>query len=95
MGVSTSMKPRSSSWRRKRGDHLRSRDEDRAHVRIGDQVEVALPVSGLHIFQAMPLLGHREQDLGQEIELLDMDAQLAGARAEQVAFGADDVAQVK
>ena len=36
-----------------------------------------------------------EQDLGEERELLRVHAQLAGARAEQIAFDADDVAHIE
>ena len=95
MGVSTSMKPRASSCRRSDEMTLRARDEYLAHVGIGDQVEIALPVARLHVLQAVPLLGHGEQRLGEELELLDVHAQLAGARAEQVAFHADDVADIE
>ena len=37
----------------------------------------------------------REQRLGEEVELLDVHAELAGAGAEQVALDADDVADVE
>ena len=62
--------------------------------RIRDQIQIALPVAGLDVLQAVPLLGHGEQSLGEELELLGVDAELAGARAEQIAFHADDVAEV-
>ena len=62
---------------------------------IRDQIEIALAVAGLHIFQAVPLFRHGEQRLREELELLDMHAQLAGARAEQIAFDADDVADIE
>ena len=77
-----------------RGDDLRARDEHLAHFGIGDQIEVALAVARLHVFQAVPLLGHGEQRLGEELQLLDVHAELAGARAEQIAFHADDVADI-
>jgi hypothetical protein len=43
----------------------------------------------------MPFFGHREQRLGQEIQALGMDAQLAGSGSEEVAVHADDVAQIQ
>ena len=88
------MKPRSSSCRRKRRDDFGAGDECLAHFRIGDQIQVALAVARLDIFEAVPLLGHGEQDLREEVELLDVDAQLACLGAEEIAVGADDVAEV-
>ena len=73
---------------------LRARHEDLADLGIGDQVEIALAVAGLHVFQAVPFLRHGEQRLREELELLDVHAQLAGARAEEVALHADDVADI-
>jgi hypothetical protein len=64
MGVSTSMKPFASSWRRR---------EETMRV---------------------PLLRHGEQRLGKELQPLRMNAQLARARAEQVAFYPNDVADI-
>jgi hypothetical protein len=40
------------------------------------------------------LVRHRPQALGQQADRGDVQRQLAGARLEQLAFGADDVAQV-
>ena len=51
-------------------DDLRARHEHFAHFGIGDQVEIALAVARLHVLEAVPLLGHREQRLGEELELL-------------------------
>ncbi len=74
---------------------LGARHEDLAHVGIRDQIEIALAVARLHILQAVPLLGHGEQRLRKELELLGVNAQFAGARAEQIAFHADDVADIE
>ena len=95
MGVSTSMKPCASSCRRSDEINARARHEDLAHFGIGDQVQVALAVARLHVFQAVPLLGHGEQRLGEELQLLGVDAQLARAGAEQIALHADDVADIE
>ena len=43
----------------------------------------------------MEFFRHRQQRLREKGKLLDVDAQLAGARAEKIAFAADDVAQVE
>ena len=61
-----------------RGDHFAARHEHLAHLRIGDQVQIALAVTGLHIFQAVPLFGHGQQGLRQEVELLHVYAEFAG-----------------
>ena len=95
MGVSTSRKPRDFQLPAQRSDDLRARDEDLADLRVGDQIQIALAVADLHVFQAVPLLGHREQRLRQEIQMFDVDAQLAGPGAEQVALDADDVADIE
>ena len=84
-----------SSCRRSEAMMLRARHEDLAHFGIGDQIEIALAVAGLHVFQAVPFLGHGEQRLREEFELLHVDAQFAGAGAEQIAFDADDVAEIE
>ena len=75
-------------------DDFGAGDEGLADIGIGDQVQIALAVPGLDVLQAVPLLRHGEQDLGKEVELLGVDAQFAGAGAEQIAFGADDVAEI-
>ena len=59
-----------------RRDDLRARDEHLADFGIGDQIEITLAVARLDIFQAMPLFRHREQRLGEEIQMFDVDAQL-------------------
>ena len=74
---------------------FRARDEDLAHFRIRDQIEIALAIARLDIFQAVPFFRHREQRLGEEIQVFDMNAQFIGPGAEQVAFDADEVAQVE
>jgi hypothetical protein len=46
----------------------------------------------LDVGQAVVLLGRRAQRLGQQLPVLDLQRQLAAARAEDGAVGADDVA---
>ena len=69
--------------------------EGLAHLRVDDEVDVAPPVARLDVLEAVPLLGQRPQRLGEELELLHGDGQLAGARPEQVARDADEVADVE
>ena len=89
------MKPRDSSWRRSERDDAGARREDRQHLGIGDQVEITLAVAQLDVLQAVVLLGQAEEVLGKEDELIDVHRQLAGARAEEIACDADDVAEVE
>jgi hypothetical protein len=78
----------------KRSDNAAAREEDFAHFGVRDQIQVALAVARFHVFQAMPFLGHGEQRLREVLQMFDVHAQFAGAGAEQVAFHADDVAQI-
>ena len=78
-----------------RADDAGARGEDREHLGIGDQVEVALAVAQLDVLQAVVLLGDPEQVLGEEDELVDVHRQFTGARAEEIALDADDVAEVE
>src|ERR1035438_3761886 len=74
---------------------LRTRDEYVPDFGIRDQVQVALAIADLDVFQAMPFFGHREQRLREEIQSLGVHTQLAGSGSEEVAFDADDVAEVQ
>ena len=62
---------------------------------IRDQIEITLAIAGFHVFEAMPFLGHGEQRFREELQPLDMQAEFARPGAEQIAFGADDVAHVE
>ena len=95
IGVSTSMKPRSSSCRRSDAITLARVTKALANVGIRDQIEVALAVARLDVFEAMPLLRHGKQRLREEVEPVDVDAELAGPGAEQIALRADDVAEIE
>ena len=70
-------------------------DEDFAGVEIGEQVHIALAVAQFDVGQAVKLLRQRQHGLGEEGEALNVDGELAGAGAEQVARGADVVAHVE
>ena len=75
-----------------RRDEPRAEQEDRADVGVHDEVHVTLPIAGLHVLEAVPLLGQRPQRLREEAPRLDVDRELAGARAEHLARDADEVA---
>ena len=62
---------------------------------IRDQIQVALAVADLDVFEAVPFFRQAQENLRKEGEFLRVDAQLAGARAEQIAFDAHDVADVE
>src|SRR5262249_11093734 len=64
------------------------------HVGVGNEIEITLPVARFHVFQAVPFFGHGEQRLSQMLDLLDVHGKLAGARAEEIAFHADDVPDI-
>ena len=76
-----------------RRDDLRPRQENLLRFRIGDQVQIALAVADLHVFESMPLFRHVEQRFRQERQFLGVHAQLTRARAEQVAVDAHDIAR--
>ena len=76
-------------------ERLGALDEDFAAFEVGEEVHVALAVAQLHVGQAVELLRQREHGLGEEGEALDVDGQLAGPGAEEVAGDADVVAQVE
>src|SRR6185437_15341495 len=71
------------------------RDKNAPDLRIGDQIEIALPVSDFDILQSVPFFRHGKQSLRQEIQMLSMNAQFAGSGAKQITFHANDVAKVE
>ncbi len=89
IGVSTSMKPRPSRKRRIADDDAAAQEEELAHLRVGDEVAVALAVALLHVREAVPLLRRRLQRLREHRQVLGVDRDLAGLGAKQRAFGAE------
>ena len=76
-GVSTSTKPAVGELapdRRHRGEADR---EHASGVFVHDEVDVALPEAGVDVGEAVPLVGERAQRLGQQLEAVDLDRQLA------------------
>ncbi len=73
---------------------LRARAEHGARIVVDDEVDVALAIARVDIREAVPLVGQRSQRLRQQAQRGDLHRQLAGARAEQRALGAERVAHV-
>ena len=77
-----------------RGQHAGARLEHLPGRGVDDQVEVPLPVPGLHVGQAVPLLGQRPMALGQELDAGRPHRQLVGPGAEEASLDPDLVADV-
>ncbi len=75
-------------------DDLHPFAEGVAHLGVDDQIQVALAVAGLHVGEAVELLGQGPQRLGDHLQAGGLHAQLAGLGLEQAALDADDVAHV-
>ena len=73
-----------------RREHLAAHLEHLARLGIHDQIQIALAVANLDVRQPVPLLGQRHVALREELEARRPDRQLVRARAEQMAFDADD-----
>src|SRR3990172_2014492 len=86
MGVSTSMKSRPV---RKSLIY-----EDALDLGVYHEVKIPLPVPGLDVREAVPLLGQRMESLCQQAERGRLYRELAGLCPEEMAFEADDIAHV-
>ena len=95
IGVSTSMIAALIEEAADGTQNLRALDEDGAHVGVDEEIEIALAVAQLHVFQAVILLRQREHGLGEEGDGVDVHGQLAGAGAEEIAGDADVVAEIE
>ena len=60
-----------------------------------DQIVIPLPLADLGVGDAVHFVGHRQHCLGEELQLFDMDAQLAGVRDKQIALDADKIAVIE
>ena len=78
-----------------RSEHTTSDAEHLPRVGIDDQVEIALAVARLDVGQPVPLLGQRQEALGQELERRGPDRQLVRLGAEDATLDADEVAEVE
>src|SRR5205823_11470014 len=88
-------KPGRRHGRAQGGDQLRAAEEDGQRVGITEEVDLALPGALLDVGQSMPLLGRREQALGQEGDRLGEDSQLAGPGVADAAVDADQITEVE
>ncbi len=66
-----------------------------ARLLVDDEVDVALPVPGVDVGEAPPLVGQRPEGLGQQLEGLDLHRQLALAGGHDGSLDADPVAEVE
>ena len=94
-GVSTSVKPRSTSVARIAAITADRDVEHAPGLRVGDQVEVALAQADLGIGQPAVLVRQRAQRLGEQPHLGHLDGELAGVGGHHGAGGADPVAAVE
>ena len=78
-----------------RRDDLAARAKHLAHLRVGDQVDVSLPVANLDVLQAVPLLGHWSQRLRQQLERVHLERDLTALRPKDGAGHSDDVAHIE
>ena len=62
---------------------------------VDDEVGVALAEPRVGVGEAVPLVGHRAHGLGQQLDAVDLDAELALARGHHRALDADPVAEVE
>ncbi len=65
-----------------------------AHFGI-DEIHVTHTIAQFNIGEPVKLFRHREKILGKEGEVLDVDAEFAGAGAEEISFNANVVADVE
>src|ERR1700722_2425613 len=73
----------------------RTRHEHFLRFRVGDQIQIALAVADLDVFEAVPLFRQSQENLRKESEFFGMYAEFARARAEQITFDAHDVADIE
>ena len=77
------------------GDDLVADLERPLRLGVDDQVGVALTEPGVDVAEAVPLVGQRPHRLGQQLDRLGLDRQLALAGGHDRAVHADPVAEVE
>ena len=78
-----------------RRDDLAALHEHVAHVRVDDQVDVALAVALLDVDQAVPLVGQRREAFAQHLERLHVQREVAHLGAEDESPRTEEVAAVE
>ncbi len=94
-GPSTSVNPRSIRLPADGGDRGVPDPEDLPGALVDLEVDVALPVAGLGVGQPAVLVRQRQQRLGEQLEVLHGDRELAPAGGHHGALDADPVAAVQ
>ena len=89
------MKPSAVQRAPEAGDDRVTDSERPPGLLVDDQIGVALAEAGVGVGEAVPLVGHRPHRLGQQLDAVDLDAQLALARGHHRALDADPVAEVE
>ena len=69
--------------------------EGLAHLRVHQQVHVPLAVAGLHVLEAVPLLGQGPEGLGEKRQLVRREGELSPLRLHDLAPDADEIADVQ
>ena len=75
-------------------DRLDALVEQFPDVLVGDQVEVSVAVSQFHVMKAVPFFRERQQGLGKQRPRVDFQGFFARLRNEELALGADLIAQI-
>ena len=66
--------------------------KDAMDLRIGNQVDIALPIAGFHVRQPVPLFWKRSEGFAQEGKLCDPNGEFICLRAKENAGHADPIA---
>jgi hypothetical protein len=69
-------------------------DENLAHLGI-DQIDVSHTIAQLDVSHAVELFWHGQQILGEKRQILNVNAEFAGPRAEEIALDADMVSNIE
>ena len=78
-----------------RRERLAAHLEHLARLGIDDQIEIALAIADFDVGQTVPLLRQRQVALGEKLDARRPDRQLVGARAKEVPFDADQIAEIE
>ena len=78
-----------------RGDNAAALDEHVAHMRVGDQIDVTLAVTDVHVLEAVPFFRQAHERLGQEREFFHPQAFLPHLGSKKLAFRGNDIADIQ
>ena len=77
------------------GDDLAALAKHLSHIRVHNQVKIALAIAGFHVGQAMPFFRQRQQRLGQKLNRLGAQRKFICLGAERTPFNANDVTKIE